>query len=224
MLLSLSLAVLPWDIPLARLFDADHLAGDVRRFFELTEFFAHGFGITLILIAVLVLAPDRRRRLVRVVMGLLASALVVHGIKLVVLRMRPGFFWSQGELDQTTWLGFASWIDPTNAAILNVAHASQSFPSGHSAAVSALAVGLIWLLGKGRGLFTAMVILGCLQRVLFHAHWPSDVLVGAAIGTGVALWICYSPTSNRLLVRWEQKRLNVSNAKSPTTGSTNEPV
>jgi len=69
----------------------------------------------------------------------------------------------------------------------------RSFPSGHTtsafaaAAAATAETGYIWKEGKpfvGGVLFTAAGIVG-LSRMYHNAHWASDVVVGAAIGSFV---------------------------------------
>ncbi|MEZ6094511.1 MAG: phosphatase PAP2 family protein [Pirellulaceae bacterium] len=200
--------LLPFDGVFANWLNADRIDGDLRRFFELTEFFAHGVGITFILLATWVLAREQRHRLPRVIFGILTSSLIVHTIKISVMRIRPGRFYEIPDSFSTTWISLCSWADASTSYVINSEHFSQSFPSGHSAAVSALAVGLIWLLGRGRILFASMAVLGCLQRILFHAHWPSDVLIGAAIGVATMTWFTRSRMANSMFRKWETNRLS----------------
>jgi undecaprenyl-diphosphatase len=63
-----------------------------------------------------------------------------------------------------------------------------SFPSGHTAVAFAVAVALA---GQGAGLGELTLGLACaigVSRVYLGAHYPLDVLVGAALGAGVG-WI-----------------------------------
>ncbi|MDN3293908.1 phosphatase PAP2 family protein [Streptomyces ficellus] len=63
---------------------------------------------------------------------------------------------------------------------------TTSFPSGHSASAAAFATGVA-LESKGWGAAVAPVAAAvALSRVYTGAHYPSDVLVGAALGVGAA--------------------------------------
>jgi membrane-associated phospholipid phosphatase len=62
----------------------------------------------------------------------------------------------------------------------------QSFLSGHTATAVGLALGLSWLLPRGKWLFAVLAILVGLQRTASKNHFPSDVLWGAAIGWLIA--------------------------------------
>ncbi len=72
------------------------------------------------------------------------------------------------------------WLDlPTDA----------SFPSGHSS--NTMAILLLFALLSGGGwrtwLAAGVAVLVGLTRIVLGVHWPSDVLGGWLIGTGVAL-------------------------------------
>ena len=62
----------------------------------------------------------------------------------------------------------------------------QSFPSAHTATAAGLAMGLAWLFPRGRWMFSALAALVACQRVVVGAHFPSDTMVGAAVGCVVA--------------------------------------
>jgi hypothetical protein len=64
---------------------------------------------------------------------------------------------------------------------------SSSFPSGHAASAAAFATAVA-MESPRLGLVVAPVAAGvAYSRVHIGVHWTSDVLVGAALGTGVAL-------------------------------------
>jgi membrane-associated phospholipid phosphatase len=58
----------------------------------------------------------------------------------------------------------------------------NSMPSGHSATAFALATVLAKQYPEYKYVFYACASLIAVSRVYVHAHWPSDVLVGAALG------------------------------------------
>ena len=39
-----------------------------------------------------------------------------------------------------------------------------------------------YIFPRGRNLFLVVAIIAAVQRVIFFAHWPSDVAVGASLG------------------------------------------
>lgn len=79
----------------------------------------------------------------------------------------------------------------------------QSFPSGEVAALSAAVTPFIVNYGDEHPAVYALALLpayDAVARMKVHAHWQSDVLVGAAIGTGVGLWATHRHSS--LIVGW----------------------
>ncbi|HEX2215936.1 MAG TPA: phosphatase PAP2 family protein [Xanthobacteraceae bacterium] len=64
-----------------------------------------------------------------------------------------------------------------------------SLPSGHSTTAFATAVALGALLPRGRWLFFFLAALIALSRVVVGAHYPSDVIAGAVVGSFGALLV-----------------------------------
>lgn len=112
---------------------------------------------------------DLRRAAARATVSLMAASTTVNGIaKLVVGRARP-------PLDGI-------------AAVRRVRRlpVTTSFPSGHAASAAAFTVGAVReapATAAPLGLLAAGV---ALSRVWTGAHYPADVVVGAALGATVA--------------------------------------
>jgi membrane-associated phospholipid phosphatase len=66
-------------------------------------------------------------------------------------------------------------------------YAYASFPSGHATTAFATALLLACWYPRQSGLFIGLAVLVGLSRVVLGAHFPSDVLAGAVLGSGVAL-------------------------------------
>ena len=80
---------------------------------------------------------------------------------------------------------------------------AQSFPSGEVAAISAAVTPFIVTYGRDHPAVYALALLpayDAVARVKTHGHWQSDVLVGAALGTGVGLWAAHR--NSPLIVSW----------------------
>jgi undecaprenyl-diphosphatase len=72
---------------------------------------------------------------------------------------------------------------------------SLGFPSGHATAATAFFGAVLYLAGElrspalralTRGLAVAAIVLVALARIVLRAHWPTDVLGGAALGLALA--------------------------------------
>lgn len=91
-----------------------------------------------------------------------------------------------------------------------------SFPSGHAIAAAVTAVGLVivllppghtrWVWERRAALYASLM---ALSRTYLSAHWFSDVLVGALLGSGIALF-CPALLVD-LRVRIEARRARVPN-------------
>jgi membrane-associated phospholipid phosphatase len=66
------------------------------------------------------------------------------------------------------------------------AEASFSFPSGDATLAFATAVSLGMVLPRFRPLWWTLAIIVALERIAANAHYPSDVVAGAALGAAVA--------------------------------------
>lgn len=80
---------------------------------------------------------------------------------------------------------------------------AQSFPSGEVAAVAAAVTPFIVNYGGDHPAIYALALLpayDAVARVKTRGHWQSDVLVGAAIGTGIGIWTAKRKSS--LIVGW----------------------
>ncbi|WP_448097674.1 phosphatase PAP2 family protein [Luteibacter yeojuensis] len=79
---------------------------------------------------------------------------------------------------------------------------AQSFPSGEVATISAAVVPFIANYGDEHPAVYALALLpiyDAVARVKVHGHWQSDVLVGAALGTGIGLWSAHRSDSPIIL-------------------------
>ncbi len=175
-----------FDIATLQLMRPDVLRGDIRRMLKLSEFFAHGMSVVVVMWATWVMTPQYRRHLVRLVMCVVWPPLVVHGIKTFVVRLRPTSYLDQQLVPHyptsilETWQGFVfggQW---------NVVYQSQSFPSAHAAMVWGFAIAMCWLFPKGKYLFICLACLSSFQRIVFQAHWPSDVFAAIAVAILIA--------------------------------------
>jgi membrane-associated phospholipid phosphatase len=178
------------DLPVARWCKQrpSPLPSDLLKILNLAEAFAHGLGVTALIVTLLVsdptLAlplpsrpPGARWNFLRLVGAAAIGGLLVDLVKVCVERVRPNSADLAGVDSALGTFGPAALSAPLE-------HAAQlmSFPSGHAAAAAGLAAALGWKYPRGRPAFAALAVLSALQRVATSAHYPSDVCFGAAIG------------------------------------------
>lgn len=186
--LVLFLLLFPFDGPISRTLRTLKLGGDVRD--ELQSLGQYG-QLTFSLLgglAVWLLDPPRRRRLLDWIAAALVAAVVASVLKALVGRPRPVFD------DPAYFLG--PWgIYPVTAEV-GLRHAWEvgsgissrlwSMPSSHALYATVMSVFLAHLYPR---LWPLSILLACivgLSRVVLGAHYPTDVFVGAALGYIVA--------------------------------------
>lgn len=144
------------------------------------EAFGHGVGVLMIILSAIVLDPQLRRAVPRLLTASLGSGLVADLLKLIIYRIRPRDWEKRlGSIPET--------IDETFLAPFGAISDgySSSFPSAHTTVACGFMVALAHYYPKARWLFAVWAILVGLQRIESFAHYPSDVFAGAALG-----WIC----------------------------------
>jgi membrane-associated phospholipid phosphatase len=192
-----SVLVLPLDLPIMRWVTTVHLPGSVDKAIRLSEAFSHGFGVVVILIAVFVLDREHRARMPRLVAGTVLGGVLANGLKLLVSRTRPRSFDLHGQI-LDSFSGFLS--------LGRLPSVQEGFPSAHAAAGFALAVMLSWSYPAGRTFFFVLAAISGLQRMQSMAHFPSDVLFGAALGCLGAYACLPGGVAGRFLDRLEARR------------------
>jgi membrane-associated phospholipid phosphatase len=190
-------AALAVDVPIARAFRDWNQSKDIASwlgYFNNFEMFGHGFGVAILLLALHQLDPGRRWAIPRVLVCAAAAGGLADLLKMLILRIRPYECALQGGV----WATFGEWLP-----IFNAGSPGQSFPSAHTATAAGLAAALIWLYPQGRLLFTVLAILVGCQRIVCGAHYPSDVLIGAAAGSFAAIFFLAVGRLPPLFDRWE---------------------
>jgi len=175
----LAAVALSADLSIAEYVRSHPLPGELVRLVRLSEAFAWGGTVLLIILAAAVLDARGWRVLPPLAIGAFGAGLIADGFKLVVARLRPGVADSSGVTET-----FLTWLPLLKLDTLGhpYGRALQSFPSGHAATAVGLAIALAALYPRGRWLFAGFAALACFQRMEAQAHFASDVLAGAAIG------------------------------------------
>jgi maltose/moltooligosaccharide transporter len=143
--------------------------------FEVLEEPARNYALlaTVILAAALLTRTSRLRRLVALEVVSVGLAVgLLQALYAVFDRPRPSEVFERTEIALAYGRNWAS---------------IESFPSGHMAVVTALAAAAWLAMPQLRGILIAYVALNAVTRVSFGAHFPADVLAGAALGYGSAL-------------------------------------
>lgn len=138
------------------------------------------FGQLLTIIAVIVLIglldTRRKRIIIALLVAQIGSKVTYEVAKHTIARERPYITVSRPVEDRAaedTWLGYR---------LGNTSRDYQSFPSGHSAAAFAFAGVLAWYYRRAGAVFWVLAAGCAATRALNLMHWPSDCVVGAALG------------------------------------------
>lgn len=192
----LAVCALWFDLPVAQFVKSRGLSGELRRLVRLSEAFAWGGTVALIVLAAVLLDPRGWRIAPRLVVCAAGSGILADCCKLLWGRWRP----MAAPLDGDVLGTFVTWLPAWRVDLLDLkyGHALQSFPSGHVATAAGLAVALSMLYPRGRWLFVALAVLAAVQRIEAQAHFASDVLAAAALGCLVGV-LCEVPGP---LSRW----------------------
>jgi membrane-associated phospholipid phosphatase len=204
----LAVAALAIDIPVAGYARENWLPGDVRKLLTISEVFAHGFGVALILITILVLDPSNRHRVPRVATCAYLTGALALLSKHLLPRVRPSAFDDSGDVF-STFLGVTRWAQSPPGGLTG--YPIQSFPSGHTATAVGLALGLAWLYPRGRWLFALFAVLAAAQRIQASAHFVSDTFAAAAMACIIAGICLDERLLGRSFTRLEQRLASAAN-------------
>jgi len=142
------------------------------------------------------------RDFVRMAMTAFAGGIMANVIKeTLVDRVRPRAADLGAAVSALATFGDAIAVNITSHSDAN------SFPSGHAATAAGFAAALSWKYPRGTWLFVSLATAAAAQRVASSAHYPSDVLLGAAVGLVGAAFL-----------------LGNSKPESPTNDTTTSPV
>lgn len=180
------LVLLPFDGAVSRAAGRvnDLVWGDTARVLEWLGDYGQGMWIVVIAVVVWRLDPARRRTLVRWLLAVALAFVFVNLTKMLVGRPRPKFD------EPGLFLGpFGAYpLGPGRGVCYPwefwraYSWELWSFPSGHAAYAAVTTVFLSRAYPPLRGLAVGLAALVCVCRVLFGAHYPADVVAGAALG------------------------------------------
>jgi membrane-associated phospholipid phosphatase len=162
------------------------IGGDIRRELEALQQFGQGGMTILVALAIWLLDPPNRRRLLDWLGAVGVAAVLAFGLKMLLGRPRP-------VLDEPDLLLGPLGMHPlpTDDGLI-VTHAWAfwqegagklwSMPSSHTVFAVVAAAMLAGWYPRLRWLMIVMAGLVALSRVAFGAHYPSDVAAGVAVG------------------------------------------
>jgi membrane-associated phospholipid phosphatase len=192
----LAAAALLVDLPVAGFVKLGKVPGDLKSFVRLSEAFAYGGTVGLIILLAAVLDQRGWRIAPRLAITAFGAGLATDALKLLIARQRPSMVDASAQILDT----FAGWLP-----LLQGNHRLQSFPSGHTATAVGLAVALSTLYPRGWWLFAAIAALSGLQRIESESHFLSDVLAGAALGCLIGAACTARTRLGRWLARLETR-------------------
>jgi len=219
--LVVGVALLPVDQPVAefcrRVQPGQSLAlgGDLRRSLEMLQQFGDLTTCLIAVILIWLLDPPNRRRVAGVIGVLVGVNLLAHAAKMLIGRPRPSIILgghAKEGFDSALWFAGPFRTYPLPRAVDGewthvprhgwevwggISFDLASMPSSHTLAAAALAVAVVRLYPRLGPLVWPWVVLVGVARVVLGAHYPSDVVVGGAVGFAATTWL-FSLTSRAL--------------------------
>lgn len=206
------LILLPQDLAVSRATHAwfNGAGGDIRRELEAIQQFGQGLSMILIALVIILLDPRNRARVLDWGAAALIALVSTNALKVLVGRPRPQFADPSGFVGP---LGAYAMEKDGNARLVTVwsdGYSLASMPSRHAAFAVLAAVFLSFLYPRLRWVVFALAILVCIGRVATNAHFPSDTVAGAALGLLIGRYAVAGEWGQRTLgwiVRhWPSKR------------------
>ena len=177
------------DVQVARWFAHHPFPNELSDALNISMLYAHGSGIFLILVSVMLLAPRQRWHVPRLAALAMGASAVATLTKMFVLRPRPGTVNLDLASYDFAWIWSFDW---TLSQVATFETSTRSFPSAYLATATALTAGLSVVFPRGRWLFAAICVGTMLQRLHTNTHFLSDLFGSAAVGLAWA-YVCYHP-------------------------------
>lgn len=189
--LILAAALWSFDGPISSAARSLTLSGDLKR--ELDALAQYGQGAVSIIVGLLIasLDPDRRRRLIDWGVAALLVGVSCSVSKVLIGRPRP-LLEDPGILLGPWGMHPVPTGEPGKFILAHawemtsrIQYALGSMPSRHATFAASLSVVLWTLYPKIRPVAVALMVLVAAMRVITGAHYPSDVVIGLALGTAL---------------------------------------
>jgi len=158
----------------------------VDLFYEITDFGRSGWILAPVgglIVVIAVLASPRLDYMTRAVLAMVATRL---GYVFIAVGL-PGLL----STIVKRWIGRVrpSALGPFAYEPFSWRSEFASFPSGHATTAFAALVAIGAIFPRARPLLWTYALLIAASRVVVVAHYPSDVIAGAAVGAFGALWV-----------------------------------
>jgi membrane-associated phospholipid phosphatase len=174
------------------------LGGDVRRTLLLLQQFGDAATSVIAGIIVLLQDPAKARRVADWALAAVLTALITHAMKIGFGRPRPRFDDPLGFTFAVQPYALPRGEDGARVELYSwefwggVSSDLGSMPSSHTSAAAVLAVVLSRLYPRLTPLCLTLLVIVAAARIVFGAHYPSDVVVGGAVG-----WVIGSVVMDR---------------------------
>ncbi|MCA9026211.1 MAG: phosphatase PAP2 family protein [Planctomycetaceae bacterium] len=162
------------DYPVSMSATSHGWTGELHRALLSIEPYGSPYGIAVVLLAILSLSRERMRDAIHIGTVGVAGGLSAGLVKLLVSRTRPDHF---NFLQDHIFDSYQGVLP-----MMRGGSAQQSFPSAHTATAVAFAVALAHYFPQAKWLCFSLAAIVGIQRIEAGQHFPSDVLVGAAVG------------------------------------------
>ncbi len=181
------------------------LGGDLRRELFAWQQYGQGFAIIVTALLIWLLDPPRRRRLLDLGLAVALAQVASSAGKMLIGRPRP----RPEFMDPHSFPGPLGMYPIRVDGQWRLVHAWDraagagadlwSMPSSHTLFAVMFSAVLSVLYPRARWVFAGLAVMVCIARVLFGAHWPTDVVVGAAVGLAIGWSVARNGWGVRLL-------------------------
>lgn len=176
---------LPWDLELSYWFRSLNIPGDLNKFIQMSEAFAHFLTIAFVFGCLLWTDVRNRLKLTIGIVFIVVCGVVANAAKGIVPRVRPNAV-DLLPIELLPNHSLEVWGKPFSGSWFD--EHFRSFPSGHSATAMAVAIALTAVYPRGKWFFISLAIMASVQRIESASHYFSDVLFGVAITLLIGLF------------------------------------
>lgn len=186
----LAFLVLPLDGAIVHYFRRHPLGGDIRRELDAAQQYGQLVSSLLIALVIFLQDPSGRRKLLNWGVAFVIAGVVCNVMKLGIGRPRPLFNDPMcfpgpfGEYPVSILVKDETRVVLRHAWEFWQKHAADlwSMPSSHTTYACLLAAAISSMYPRLRWVAGSLAVMVGTARVVFGAHYPSDVLIGAAVG------------------------------------------